>query len=189
LTTADFDRAVDIALERWRRPGTATALAALMSGVSDYGFVWFVLTLVKARRPGPDRRRALQALALTGVVSAVSNALLKQAVGRDRPEPTGAERASDAPQTSIPVRRPRTSSFPSGHTLASFCTATALATGPGELSAYLGLAGAVAISRVHLRAHHASDVVGGALIGTALGCSCRLVLGRVGRVGRVGRSQ
>ena len=49
-------------------------------------------------------------------------------------------------------------------------------TRPGDRSgtAFLyGAAGLIAVSRVHLRAHHASDVVGGVVIGTALGLVVR----------------
>jgi membrane-associated phospholipid phosphatase len=43
----------------------------------------------------------------------------------------------------------------------------------------LGFAGAVAASRVHLRAHHPSDVVGGAVIGALLGVALRPVIDRL----------
>ena len=40
---------------------------------------------------------------------------------------------------------------------------------------YFGLAGLIAASRVHVRIHHASDVVGGIVVGTALGLLARHV--------------
>ena len=46
----------------------------------------------------------------------------------------------------------------------------------GATTACLTFAAAVAASRVHLRAHHASDVLAGAAIGTVLGVAGRLVL-------------
>ena len=36
--------------------------AALVSNLADYGLVWVVLALFKARRRGPNRRRAVTAL-------------------------------------------------------------------------------------------------------------------------------
>ena len=77
------------------------------------------------------------------------------------------------------MRTPTSSSFPSGHTLAAFCTAFVLAESAAETAAYVGFAGAVAASRVHLRAHHPSDVVGGAAIGSLLGLALRPLLNRV----------
>jgi undecaprenyl-diphosphatase len=175
VITEDLDQAVDAAFEPLRGSGAATATAVLLSNVSDYGFVWFVLAVVKGRRSGPARRRARRALLVAGVLSMTSNALLKRIVNRQRPEPDASPGAVEP--AALPVRRPTSSSFPSGHTLASFCTATTLATSRAELACYLAFSTAVAASRVHLRAHHASDVVGGAVIGTVLGSACRLAVG------------
>src|ERR1700723_3391697 len=60
--------------------------------------------------------------------------------------------------------------------LAAFCTAVVLSESDAQAAVYVGFAGAVAASRVHLRAHHPSDVVGGAAIGSTLGLLLRLVL-------------
>jgi undecaprenyl-diphosphatase len=38
---------------------------------------------------------------------------------------------------------------------------------------YAGLAAVVAASRIHVRIHHASDVLGGAAVGLALGVAVR----------------
>jgi undecaprenyl-diphosphatase len=73
----------------------------------------------------------------------------------------------------VAVRAPTSSSFPSGHTLAAFCTAFVLAESDAQTAANVGFATAVAASRVHLRAHHPSDVVGGAVIGSVLGLGLR----------------
>lgn len=157
-----FDQAVDGLIERFRgRPGLETG-AAVVSNLADYGVVWTLLAALKGRRPGEARRRALRALALAGFSSLAVNAAVKATVKRSRPEaaPGGGP---------VPVRAPTSSSFPSGHTLAAFCTAVALADSSGEAAAYLTFASAVAVSRVYLRAHHASDVVGGAVIGVAIG--------------------
>ena len=99
------------------------------------------------------------------------NTGIKQVVGRERPDQTDL-RISNA---GVPVREPKTSSFPSGHTLAAFCAAAVLSR-PGDRSgnAFLySAAGLIGVSRFHLRAHHASDVVGGVVIGTALGLVVR----------------
>jgi undecaprenyl-diphosphatase len=116
-------------------------------------------------------------LAVAGFSSLAVNAGIKAVVRRQRPTPP----AGEADDVGLPVRTPSSSSFPSGHTLAAFCTAVVLAESPAEMAVYLGFAGAVATSRVHLRAHHASDVVGGAVIGTTLGLVGRRLLGRRAR--------
>ena len=64
---------------------------------------------------------------------------------------------------------PRSASFPSGHALAAWCAATLLADDDPLGPTYYLVAAAVSLSRVHLRQHHASDVIAGAVIGVALG--------------------
>jgi membrane-associated phospholipid phosphatase len=70
----------------------------------------------------------------------------------------------------FPLRIPLTSSFPSGHATSAFCAATLLADGDPHLAPlYFGAATVVALSRIHVRIHHASDVVGGMAVGLLLG--------------------
>jgi len=164
-----FDKAIDAVFEPLRGQPQVDHTAAVVSNLADYGLVWVVLALWKARRRGPNRRRAIAALGLAGVSSYTVNRAVKSAVQRQRPD--------DHLEAS--VRAPSTSSFPSGHTLAAFCTAFALAESAPATAAYAGFAGAVAASRVHLRAHHPSDVVGGMAIGSLLGVAVRPVLNRL----------
>ncbi|MDA8310077.1 MAG: phosphatase PAP2 family protein [Actinomycetota bacterium] len=162
---------LDDAGDRWasslRGRRWADAAAAVVSNLSDHGILWVLAAAWMARRPGPPRRRAVVALALSGVASYVVNRAIKRLAGRSRPERTASLHGG------LPVRRPSSSSFPSGHTLASFCAATTLPVGRAWRLAALGFAAGVAASRVHLRAHHLSDVLGGATIGAALGALVR----------------
>jgi undecaprenyl-diphosphatase len=136
------------------------------SAVGDFGLIWVVLALIRALRGRPnDQRAALRAIVATGVESVVVNAGMKSIFQRRRPV--------GPMEHPHPFRQPLTSSFPSGHATAAFCAAVLLADGDGLGPAYFGLAAVVAASRIHVRIHHASDVVGGALIG--------IVLGRIGR--------
>jgi undecaprenyl-diphosphatase len=160
-----LDETVDAAFEPWRGRPRVDRAAALVSNLADYGFVWVVLAAVKGRRRGPGRRRAVVSLGTAGVSSLVVVRAAKSVVERQRPEE----------QLDVRVRTPTSNSFPSGHTLAAFATAVVLPDTTAEMAAYVGFAGAVAASRVHLRAHHPSDVVGGAAIGAALGLLLRPV--------------
>jgi undecaprenyl-diphosphatase len=68
------------------------------------------------------------------------------------------------------MRIPLTSSFPSGHASSSFFSAALLADGdPAWAPVYYGLAVVVSLSRVYVKIHHASDVVGGIVVGAGLG--------------------
>lgn len=147
----------------------ADGVAAAVSNLADYGAVWVALAGVKALRPGPGRRRAVLALAAAGCTSYAVNRAAKQLAGRERPPPS----SSDQEPGVLPVRRPTSTSFPSGHVLAAFCTALVLPGSSAGRARALAFAGAVAASRVHLRAHHASDVVAGALLGSAAGSVLR----------------
>jgi undecaprenyl-diphosphatase len=71
------------------------------------------------------------------------------------------------------VRRPLTSSFPSGHATAGFSAAMMLSEGDELAPLYFALAAVVATSRIYVKIHHASDVAGGVALG--------LVLGAIGR--------
>jgi undecaprenyl-diphosphatase len=102
----------------------------------------------------------------SGVVTPVVNAGLKSLVGRSRPH-------HESPPD-LPVRIPTTASFPSGHTLAAWCAATLLAEDDPLAPVYYVMAGAISFSRLHVRLHHATDVVAGSIIG--------IVLGRLGRI-------
>ncbi|MDA8057525.1 MAG: phosphatase PAP2 family protein [Actinomycetota bacterium] len=163
-----FDAAVDRWFEPLRGRPVVESTARLVSGLGDHGLVWALVTagrLWRAQRRD-EQRDALRALAVAGVASSTVNAVIKSTVRRPRPE--GAARATG---NVIPLRAPRTSSFPSGHTLAAWCAATVLAERdhPVGAACLVATAGLVAASRVHLEAHHASDVVGGIVIGTGLG--------------------
>jgi undecaprenyl-diphosphatase len=164
-----FDETIDAAFEPLRGQPRVDRAAAFVSNLADYGLIWVVLALWKARRRGADRRRAVAALGLAGVSSYAVNRAVKSAVQRQRP----------GEHLDASVRTPSSSSFPSGHTLAAWCTAIALAQSAPETAAYVGFAGAVAASRVHLRAHHPSDVAGGMAFGSLLGLAVRPIINKL----------
>jgi undecaprenyl-diphosphatase len=154
-----LDETIDAAFEPWRGTPQVDRAAAAISNLSDYGFLWVLLAFVKGRRRGPGRRRAIVSLGTAGLSSFVAVRAAKSMVERQRPDD----------QLEARVRTPTSTSFPSGHTLAAFTTAFVLSDSVPETTAYVAFAGAVAASRVHLRAHHPTDVVGGAAIGSVLG--------------------
>ena len=161
-----IDAAVDAVFDPLRGNPRADRAAAVVSNMADYGFVWVLLAGLKGRRRGPKRRRAVTALATAGFSSLIVSRVVKEAVARQRPDD----------HLAAAVRTPSSSSFPSGHTLAAFCTAFVLGETDAQTLANVGFATAVAASRVHLRAHHATDVLGGAAIGSVLGLGLRPVV-------------
>ena len=100
---------------------------------------------------------------LIGAESLVVNQGVKRLFGRIRPTEAGDPR--------FPVRRPSTSSFPSGHASSAFFAAALLTTATGKRMApvWYSTATVVALSRAYVRIHHPSDVVAGAAVGVVLG--------------------
>ena len=167
-----FDDRIETLADRFRGRRLYDLAFGAASAVGDHGMVWVLVAAWQARLPGARRARAIRALALAGFTSLAVNAALKQMAGRERPERRGPTVASSP----LPLRTPSTSSFPSGHTLAAWCAATALAEDTWSGALLCGTAAIIGASRVHLQAHHASDVVAGAVVGTAIGVLVRRVL-------------
>lgn len=167
-----FDRAVDAALERIRGVPPVDAVFSLASWAGDFSAIWHTINVGR----GLATRRPDQVAALAAglaVESLVVNQGLKRLFRRPRPTVEGDHRT--------PVRRPLTSSFPSGHASAAAFNATVL-TGWDRRRAPLWwtVAALVGTSRAHVRIHHASDVVAGALVGTVFGLLARRVFARLG---------
>ena len=162
-----FDDRVDAWFEPLRGNPAVDGVAKVVTGLGDHGIMWAATTVWRARHTGPERARSVRALAIAGIESTIVNRTLKALVGRSRPDPEGLVLTA----AGVPVREPTSTSFPSGHTLAAFCAVTVMSQ-RGDRSGNALLftsATLVGLSRLHLRAHHASDVIGGAAIGIALG--------------------
>ena len=106
-------------------------------------------------------------LALFGEAALV-NGVIKTIFGRRRP-PFEGERPHS-------LRQPLTSSFPSGHASAAMVGASLLSRRSPWAPAYYALALVVALSRIHVRIHHASDVAAGLAVGGVLGAVARRLL-------------
>lgn len=173
-----FDDAVDQRVDKLRGNRVANRVFYTASELGDFGLLWVVFALLRALRGGKlNERAALRAIAATGIESVLVNVALKSLIRRRRPLVE-----HDHP---LPLRQPLSSSFPSGHATAAFCGATLLSEGDPLAALYFAAAATVAASRVYVRIHHASDVVGGVIVGLALGqIGKRIVPLRPGRVTR-----
>jgi undecaprenyl-diphosphatase len=158
-----FDRQVDEWFEAHLRGRPwADRLFYSASALGDHGTIWLILAAVRGLRSEDGWRAAIRASAGIGIESILINGPVKSLFRRERPV-----RVGDHP---LPLRVPRTSSFPSGHATSAFCAAALLSDGdPTWAPLYYTLAVIVAWSRVHVKIHHASDVVAGIAIGVALG--------------------
>lgn len=168
---ARFDAAADDALERLRGRPSWDRLFRTASHVGDFSLVWHAIGLLRAIAGGRrERRQAVVLSLMLGAESLIVNQGVKRLFRRERPTLDGDDRVS--------VRRPRTSSFPSGHASSAVFASSLLCRWSRQPSRLLwrGVALIVATSRGYVRIHHASDVVGGALVGAALARAARPVV-------------
>jgi len=164
-----FDAAADRLAARGRgRPHLDRVMYAA-SELGDFSLIWHLASVVTALVDGEaGERRALRLSTALAGESILVNGLLKSLTRRARPA---------APVEPRPhrLRTPRTSSFPSGHASAAACAVVLLADAdrPVRTAAWSVLGVVVATSRVHVGIHHASDVLGGAVVGAWLGRAVR----------------
>jgi len=161
-TVASFDTAVDQALERLRGNPVADRLFYTASAVGDWSVLWHLVGLALAVGNPARRRDAVRLSTVLAIESLVVNQGVKRLFKRRRP-------AADAGRPHN-LRTPTTTSFPSGHASAGFCAAVLLSDAdPAWAPLWYALATVVALSRPYARDHHASDTVGGALLGVTIG--------------------
>jgi undecaprenyl-diphosphatase len=151
----------------------------LLSEAGNHSVLWHTVNLADAiggsvlagavagRRGGDAARtrrvhaaRAVRRSVVLGAEQALVNGVVKSLFRRVRPD-----HVEDHPHD---LRTPLTSSFPSGHASAGACAAVLLSRDLGAPVAWWALASAVAWSRIHVGAHHTSDVLGGAALGAGL---------------------
>lgn len=172
-----FER-LDQRVEAWCTSDShgVDSLAHLISAAADRSKLWVAIAVLRAlrRQPG-DGRAAVRAVAVVGVESAVVHAVVKRAFRRRRPSSTASLRFG--------VRRPPSSSFPSGHAASAATAAVLLSDDTAWTVPLACLAVGVGWSRIQTRLHHPTDVLAGWMLGTALGLAVRRVVptGRTAR--------
>lgn len=134
----------------------------VITHLADGGIAWFFICGIFMMRE-TTRILAWSILISLGIEAVVCNLMLKPAARRKRP-------CELEPEVPLLIRRPKDSSFPSGHTGASFAAVTAMFLYRHIL--WLPsciLACAIGYSRMYLNVHYPSDVIIGALLGIIAG--------------------
>jgi undecaprenyl-diphosphatase len=161
ITTRDYNlmrRVQNWPAPRWIR------LWMMWSTRAGDGWLWCALGLLVLLFGGPSRFAAVAAGGLAAGVGIGLFLFLKERTGRTRP-------CEIEPHCWAKLLPPDQFSFPSGHTITAFAICLSVsAYYPGLLPILLFCALSVAMSRVVLGMHFLSDVVAGALIGSALAC-------------------
>ena len=163
MKVATFDTWADASLERLRGRRFTDKLFIVASALGDFSLIWHLIGATRGLTSESHANQAFVFSALIGAESLIVNQGIKRLFRRTRPTEAGDAR--------FPVRKPSTSSFPSGHASAAFFAATVLTfwSGFAWAPAWFAVAAIVAISRAYVRIHHPSDIIGGALVGLALG--------------------
>lgn len=165
-----FDHRVDRAFERHLRGKPwADRLFYGASALGDFSLIWHLAGTTTALL-GDEKaeKEAVRLAASLAVETALINVGVKSLFRRQRPTWDQARPRG--------LRRPKSSSFPSGHATSGFMAATLLsAARPKQRPLWFAVAAMVAASRVHVKIHHGSDVAAGALIGLGLGRLARKI--------------
>ncbi|MDI5982031.1 diacylglycerol kinase family protein [Amycolatopsis magusensis] len=149
-----------------RSPADRALMALTRS--ANKGRLWWVVAATIGARKGTGRRAAMRGLVAIGGASLTANLIGKPLFPRRRPA------AEEVPEHRRLVKRPTSSSFPSGHSASAAAFTAAVAMESPVLGlAIAPIAAAVAYSRVHTGVHWPSDVGAGALIGVGAAFATR----------------
>ena len=156
-----FDDRVDAIFGRARGHPTIDRLTYGASELGDFSLLWHMVGLARGRTSDERADEAIRLSVILAGESLLVNGVIKSFFRRRRPL-WEQERA-------FRIRRPRSSSFPSGHASAAFTAATVLSEGDPLWPLYYAAAAVVASSRTYVKIHHASDVVAGIATGLLIG--------------------
>jgi membrane-associated phospholipid phosphatase len=167
LSSTRTGRRADTKTFRALNRGHGPVADRLFAGVTELGSLYASAAAAGALALSGERRAATRGMMSAGAMWAAGQAL-KQTFGRPRPFDAYLE-----DEFRLMIARPQGTSWPSSHpaVLLAFLAAAGAELGlPREKRiAVSGVALAVAVSRVYLGVHYPSDVVGGLMLGAAVG--------------------
>jgi undecaprenyl-diphosphatase len=158
---ARFDDRVDTAFDKLRGHPVSDRVFYSATNLGEHGLIWFILGALRGLRSEHDWHAAVRVGSGVVAESLLVNLGIKSLFRRTRP-PWEIERA-------FAIRRPLTSSFPSGHATSAFTAAVLLSEDDDLAPLYYAIAAVVATSRIYVKIHHASDVAGGIALGLLMG--------------------
>ncbi len=172
-TFQPVDDFVDEAWEQIRAIPGADRVFYGASEAANFSKIWHGLGIAQAIVMR-DPKRALKTSAALGIEASLVNGPIKSLFERERPDVAPEDRP-------MKLRKPKTSSFPSGHASAAVVAASFLTPGMHPVGKMLVriLAFIVSTSRIHVKIHHATDVAAGAATGFVLARATKPLLHRL----------
>ena len=157
-------------LQQFRNP-VLDALAVFFNYAGEHGEIWIAFTLIlllcRTRKAGLAMAIALISYLIAG------DFILKPLFARPRPCDVNTA-------VTILVKRPHGHSLPSGHTASAFAAAFALWLQNRKLGVpALVLAAFIAFTRLYLYVHFPTDILGGVVLGLALGALASLLADKI----------
>lgn len=155
------DESIMLYVQENIRCGVLDPVMKFFSLIGNAGILWIAVGLILLCQHG-YRTAGFDMLLALAVCAAINNLVIKEIVMRLRPYETI--------QGLTTVIAPLTSwSFPSGHASSSFASAYALGRARGGKWWLLYIpATLIAVSRVYVGVHYMSDIIAGAVVGTAV---------------------
>ena len=149
-------------VHRWRAPRWIRIATISVTRMGD-GWLWYALGLILLIFGGHNRFIAVGAATSAAAIGIYLFRTIKTKSRRKRP-------CEIEPHCWAHILPPDKYSFPSGHTITAFAIALPVGICYPELQVWLFVAALlIASSRIILGMHFLSDVIAGALIGSALG--------------------
>lgn len=168
-TLLAFDRSLFFAINHLPHTPWSDWLFVTISAVGSLGIGWVIIASILVFRYNYRDRRYLVTFFISLMITVLVTTVLKQLIGRPRPE-------FSLPDAIVPYPcldlwcRAESLSFPSFHAAASFCAAYILGYGKRRHDLiWYSVAALIAFSRIYLGKHFPLDVVAGMLIGLGIG--------------------
>ena len=143
------------------------------SFLGDAGWFWILISIVLILYK-PTRPIGIIAFVSLAVSAGICNGLLKNIINRTRPYVA-------IETLELITKMPHDSSFPSGHSNASFAVACAITWCLSKKKKWIGvilivIASMVAFSRLYVGVHYPTDVIAGIILGTVTSIFVYLLL-------------